>query len=78
MSRPVRRKASRGKARDSFCARPGLWTASEGWEDAHKIPWVDPEGGVAPLSDALTNVLLFVPWGVLLAAYLVGRGRGLR
>jgi VanZ family protein len=61
-----------------FDMHPGLWTLSQGWKDAHKIPWVDPEGGMASLSDALTNVLLFLPWGFLVAVHVASRGGSAR
>ncbi|MGH2571458.1 MAG: VanZ family protein, partial [bacterium] len=39
---------------------------------------MDPDGGPVSLSDAVTNVLLFLPWGFLVALHVASRGRSAR
>jgi len=56
---------------------PSADVVADAWARAHKTPWVEPGGGRPSLTDAVTNVLLFIPWGFLLGVHLVGRRRGL-
>jgi glycopeptide antibiotics resistance protein len=46
------------------------------WRHAHKIPWRNPDGGWPSLPDVVSNVLLFIPGGFLLALRRVNAGKG--
>lgn len=56
---------------------PTVETVAEGWRAAHKVPWVGPNGGLPSIPDVVTNVLLFLPWGLLLGMDLADRRRGM-
>lgn len=61
-----------------FDLRFGEGALQRGWEQAYPLPWQGQEDGRPSLADLVANVMLFLPWGMWVAADAARRGRALR
>jgi hypothetical protein len=52
-----------------FDLRFNMGTLSHGLAMANKYPWRVAGGGFPPTADLITNVLLFLPWGLLIGIH---------